>query len=266
MTLQLSHNAEMARRVLAMTISLPIYSDTGLREDTFWLVGISDILGDSFANVEREMRETDVLNMRCHPTPEECVEALKWVLEKTNDPIRCLHILCGKYTLYFLQDGDETVSLFEGNRLAFYEDFVGKRSARQRLELAGEAVRLAEQSEVRLDMLHFARDVLQGIKYELHCPADHRRNLLIGSLEMILDDDHCKTPPDLRRVSTKDVSFGISELLRFHTIKLPQELAQRLLAKARARGMTGTDDEILSKLLDDSLGLYKKVFGTGKKS
>ena len=216
MTEKLSYNTEMVRRILAMTISLPIYSDTGLREDTFCLVGISDILeaANCFADVEREMRETDVLNKRSHPSPEECVEALQWVLEKTGDPIRFLHILAGKYTLYFLQDGDETAGLFEGKHLAFFKDFVGKRSAWQRLELAGEAVRLAERSsDARLDLLHFAREVLEGIKYELNCRAFHRRNLLVGGLETILDDEERHTPPHLRRVSTKDIRFGINEMI-----------------------------------------------------
>lgn len=216
MTVQLSYNAEMVRRILAMTISLPIYSDTGLREDTFCLVGISDILeaANCFADVEREMRETGVLNMRCHPGPKECVEALQWVLGKTGNPIRFLHILSGEYTLYFLQDEDEAVGLFEDKYLAFFKDFVGKLSARRRLEIAEEAVLLAEcSSNARLDFLHFAREVLEEIKYELNCPAFHRRNLIVGSLEALIDDEERHTPPNLRRVSTKDIRFGVDQML-----------------------------------------------------
>lgn len=251
---QLSHNAEMARRVLAMTIGLPIDSDPGLREDTFWLTGISDILvaGNCYKDVEREMQEMDTLNKRCHPTPEECIEALKWVLEKTDDPIRFLHILSSQHTLYFLQDGDKTVGLFEGNKLAFYEDYIGKRSAYQRLQLAEEAVRLAEKTEVRLDLLHFAREVLQGIKYDLNCPADHRRNLIVGSLETILDDDDRKTPPDRRRVSTKDVRFGIDQMLG--KLPFPPSFRARLDA-LRKKG----DERSESEIIREALKLYEAL-------
>jgi hypothetical protein len=272
MTPKLSYNTEMARRILAMTISLPINSDTGLREDTFWLGDINDILvaANCRPEVYREMQETDVLNKRCHPSPKECVEALHWVLEKTQNPIRVMHILAGKYTLYFLQDGDETVSLFEEKHLAFFKDFVGKLSARRRLEIAEEAVRLAERSKnAQLDFLYFARDVLQRIVYELNCPAFHRRNLIVASLETLIHDEEQGVPPDLKCVSTKDIRFGIDRMLG--QFPFPPEFRPRIEALRKKRGDMLSDAERLSKglaLLEAILGqeLDESFDGRGKSS
>ncbi len=191
-------------------------------DETFELMSINDILQAAGCSkeVHKAYEEWVVpghIQSHCPMRPKECVEVLQWVLEKTNDPIRVLHVLCGDYTLYFLNDMDKTSTdgLFDGAALTFYEDFCKKSSVRLRLAVVLEALKMAERHiHVRVDMLYFAMKLLAELKFPRGAPAHHRRNLIYGALETVSDDEAHRVTADLRCVSLKDVMFGVEELKR----------------------------------------------------
>lgn len=219
---QLSHNAEMARTLLAMTIGLPIYSDPGLREDTYWLISIDDILtaANCFADVEREMRENDVLNETCCPDSWECGEALKWALEKTN-PERILALLAHDNAFYFMTEGEETSSMFEDGKLHFFMEHCRRLPRARRLKIVAEAIHLADWTankgvgaKAMPDLLRFAKEELANIKLQRGSPAYSRRNLLWAGIQCMIGDIDRKVAPVMRRVTFSDLKFGASEMVR----------------------------------------------------
>ena len=218
MTIQLSENATMARRLLAMFGS-EFTPDPGLGTDGLYqLLHVSDIL--EAAGCSREVTQeletagASMLNENIFVSQKECVEAIRWTLEKTRNATEVLRVLAYRSTLYFISK-DGAGSLFEKGQLAFFEDFCSKLSMRQRLELADEALQLVcYNSRVRPDMLHFAMKLLLGIKFDDGSPAFHRRNLLCGALECIISDDNCCSSPQLRKASVRDATFGVRDMIR----------------------------------------------------
>jgi hypothetical protein len=214
MTETLSHDAEMLRRVIAMMCGLPIDSDPALREDASGFT-LLDGMFEGWQGYASALREITphVLNTSCTLTPGQCRHTLRWVLEKTGLQ-EALRMLAWKNTAHFLRDGDTMGDLFDDDILIFFKEFVDTLSVRQKLIVAKVCMDLADQvKETQYDFLGFARDVLLGIKYEMHCPADHRRNLIVGGLDMLIDVQGRGIVRGVRHVSRKDVAFGIVDMV-----------------------------------------------------
>ncbi len=221
--IKLSYNTMMTCRVLAMTSGLPIYSDPGLREDTFCLVAISDILeaANCSNDVATEMEKTDILNeWSVRLSPEDCTEALKWVLEHTN-PKRVLRFLAYNHTFYFMTDEERLDSMFRGGRLDFFMEHCKRLSLLQRLHLVEEALWLADLTvekdlggKAMPDLLRFCKTLLYRIKLPDESPAKSRLNLLWAGVATMLWELDVDIPLHLRKMRFRDLELGVKEVIR----------------------------------------------------
>jgi|GEM_PF-6267753 len=210
----------MALRLLAFAD--PVKSDEAGSE-LLPLLNIDDILaaaGCGKAVADEIGANTWLLEQLPKPTRQECLEALQWVFDSTKEPRLVLRALTLRNTQFYLcelQHHEETPRYSLLDNLDYLVEDCRSQSVLQRLDIAMTAAELAKRSEkwTSHDLLFFIADLLNEIRFEKDCPADHRRNLLVAAVECRLSE-MCEIRGRLgfNRVKMKDILFGLSEMKR----------------------------------------------------